>query len=328
MTTPRAAELIFAATEEIRSDSLCSDPLVSVCLITYNHAAFVREAIDSVLAQRTDFPFEIVIADDASTDGTAEIALDYQRRFPAQIRVLLARQNLGRHTGNGRLNLFRTMTRSRGRYLALLEGDDYWLVPEKLQAQVDLLESRPESALCSHNAYQLNADGSRVDYIHDWFGRDVPDRYGTSDVIWQNCLPTCSLVLRSGLVTLPFEGFWESPAADWILLVAYTSSGIGSHLDAIWGVRRVHAQGLLSSMTNEQKLRVNLRGLELNDRLTSGRYRQIVQRRMAVCHFRLARSSWRRRPITAAREVLASIRSYGAGLPAPRPLRPAATAGE
>ena len=128
------------------SSKLVAEPLVSVCLHTYNHADFIQEAIDSVLMQETNFSFEVIIGDDASTDGTSEIIDRYHREYPSKIKVLRSNENLGKYTGNGRLNLIRELRACRGKYIALLEGDDYWLNPLKLQKQVDCIELN--SSLC------------------------------------------------------------------------------------------------------------------------------------------------------------------------------------
>jgi glycosyltransferase involved in cell wall biosynthesis len=140
----------FAArwTEEIRSPELVAKPVVSVRLITYNHQAFIGEALDSVLMQETDFPYEIVVGDDCSTDGTVEILREYQRRHPARIRLLLASRNLLQASGGVRLNFLRCLWAARGRYVALLDGDDYWVGRDKMRRQVDFLETHPGVVFC------------------------------------------------------------------------------------------------------------------------------------------------------------------------------------
>src|SRR5438445_350989 len=103
-------------------------PLVSACLITYNHARFIRQAIESILMQKVNFPWEFIIADDCSTDGTREIILEYQRRHPSLIRLLLRSSNIGAWRNGQAL-----LSAVEGKYVALLEGDDYWSDEYKLQ---------------------------------------------------------------------------------------------------------------------------------------------------------------------------------------------------
>ena len=114
LTLDKAQDLINSVTEEISAQNICPKPLVSVCLIAFNHAKYVGEAIDSVLMQKTSFPFEIVIGDDASSDGTSEIIDRYQSEHPDQIKILRSTENLGKYTGNGRLNFIRNLRACRG----------------------------------------------------------------------------------------------------------------------------------------------------------------------------------------------------------------------
>jgi glycosyltransferase involved in cell wall biosynthesis len=118
------------------------DPLVSANMMTYNHAPFIIEAIEGVLQQKTDFPFELVIGEDCSTDGTREIVIEYQKKYPDIIRVITSDENVGM-----KINGLRTMSACRGKYIAFCEGDDYWHHPYKLQKQVDYLESHPECGM-------------------------------------------------------------------------------------------------------------------------------------------------------------------------------------
>ena len=146
MTEPKEYP-IFNADEipcrEISDPALLSKtPLVGVNMITYNHAPYIAKAIEGVLQQETNFPYELVIGEDCSTDGTREIVLDYQRKYPDIIRVITSDQNVGMHK-----NGLRTQKACRGKYIAYCEGDDYWHHPKKLQKQVDYLESHPECGL-------------------------------------------------------------------------------------------------------------------------------------------------------------------------------------
>ncbi len=118
------------------------EPLVSVKMITYNHALYITQAIEGVLQQKTSFPFELVIGEDCSTDGTRKIVFEYQKKYPNIIRVITSDTNVGMHK-----NSYRTGKVCRGKYIAFCEGDDYWHDPHKLQKQVDYLESHPEYGL-------------------------------------------------------------------------------------------------------------------------------------------------------------------------------------
>lgn len=109
--------------------------MVSVCMITYNHERYIGDAIEGVLMQQTDFPVELIIGEDCSSDNTREIVLEYAEKYPDIIRPLLPESNLGMMK-----NFIKTMEAAKGKYIALCEGDDYWTDPYKLQKQVDFLE--------------------------------------------------------------------------------------------------------------------------------------------------------------------------------------------
>ena len=117
------------------SSRLCSYPVVSVLMVTFNHAKYIRQAVESVMMQKTDFEYELIIGEDASSDGTREICFELQKKYPERIRVLWSEKNLYAINGNSR----RVKERVRGEYVAFLEGDDYWTDDCKLQKQVDLI---------------------------------------------------------------------------------------------------------------------------------------------------------------------------------------------
>jgi glycosyltransferase involved in cell wall biosynthesis len=121
---------------------LVKAPLISVRMITYNHERFISQAIESIVSQKTDYPFELIIGEDCSTDRTREITLAYQKKYPEIIRVLAWKKNAGMQE-NGR----QTIRMCRGKYMAICEGDDYFHHPEKLQLQVDFLKAHPDYGL-------------------------------------------------------------------------------------------------------------------------------------------------------------------------------------
>lgn len=128
--------------------------LASVLIITYNQEQFIGQAIESVLAQKTDFDFEILIGDDFSDDSTAEIALSYSERF-SNVRVIKRDKNLGASR-----NLYELLIQSKGEYIALLEGDDYWNSDNKLQTQVRFLQNNPDYVGCSCRVKVVDKQGN------------------------------------------------------------------------------------------------------------------------------------------------------------------------
>ena len=129
-------------------------PVVSVIMLTYNQEAYIRQALDSVLMQETQFPFEILVGEDASTDGTAEIVADYAQRFPERIRAFCRTENLG-----AARNAYELLMSARGEYLAFCEGDDYWLSRDKLQKQYQFLSEHPDYIGCCCKSLLVDAGG-------------------------------------------------------------------------------------------------------------------------------------------------------------------------
>lgn len=121
------------------------NPLVSICCITYNQKNFIRDALEGFLMQQTSFSFEILIHDDASTDGTPEVIHEYEKQYPNIIKAICQPEN--KYSQGESINELYNFPRAKGKYLALCEGDDYWTDPLKLQKQVDLLETYPNMGM-------------------------------------------------------------------------------------------------------------------------------------------------------------------------------------
>jgi len=136
------------------------NPLVSILMITFNQEKFIAQAIESVLMQRVNFKYEIVIGEDCSTDRTRDIVLEYQEKYSDRIKLLLQGKNAGMHK-----NFVDTYYACMGKYIALLEGDDYWTDPYKLQKQVDFLEKNPDFAICFHNMQIIYEDEPHLNRI-------------------------------------------------------------------------------------------------------------------------------------------------------------------
>ena len=119
--------------------------LVSINCIAYNHEKYIAQAIESFLMQITDFKYEILIHDDASTDNTAKIIKEYERKYPEIIKVIYQKKN--QYSQGKKVSLF-NVKRARGKYIAVCEGDDYWTDRHKLQKQVNYMENNPECGLC------------------------------------------------------------------------------------------------------------------------------------------------------------------------------------
>ncbi|WP_352402139.1 glycosyltransferase [Synergistes jonesii] len=131
-----------------------NDIKVSVTVLTYNHEKYIRQALDSILMQRTNFSYEALVGDDASHDGTPEILREYAEKYPQIIRLFLRGKNLGASR-----NAYELTIRARGEYLAALDGDDFWTDPDKLQIQADFLDAHKEFIGCVHDYETVDEEG-------------------------------------------------------------------------------------------------------------------------------------------------------------------------
>jgi glycosyltransferase involved in cell wall biosynthesis len=228
---------------------------VTVSLITYNHAPFIAQAIESVLMQQTGFDFELLIGEDASTDGTRQIVRDYQARYQGRIRLLLNdRKNVLYVNGKptGKWNFVNNIRNTRGEYIALLDGDDYWTSPLKLQKQVEFLDSNRDCALCFHNVRILNeADPGRQELNHT---QPMRARYDIEDLLRGNFMHTCSVMFRSRLFEDFPSWFFQCPLGDWPLHVLNAQHGRIGYLDEVMAVYRKHGKGVWSRQSRLQIL--------------------------------------------------------------------------
>ncbi|MEI6358581.1 MAG: glycosyltransferase [Verrucomicrobiota bacterium] len=186
---------------------------VGVAMITSNHVRYIVHAAESVLAQVTDFPFEIVLGDDLSTDGTRELVKDLAAKHPGRIRLLLHEKNLG-HCG--KFNLVATIRSCDGEYVALLEGDDFWNDPKKLQRQVDYLDAHPECSGSAHEVWELRMGGEVYRYPRDYPGEV---RLELRDILAHGFPLTSSIMYRRTVFGDFPDWYFEMQMGDWPLAV-------------------------------------------------------------------------------------------------------------
>jgi glycosyltransferase involved in cell wall biosynthesis len=193
-------------------------PLVSVSITAFNLEKWLPRALDSVLMQRMDFPIEIVIGDDASTDGTLSIAQAYRDKHPDMIRVMERTRNVGVLR-----NTYDTLDACRGKYTAFLDGDDYWTDPEKLAVQVGVLESNPTVSVCGHFVRWVDSGG---EVRRERFPGIAPGKYGIEEILRHNFIPALSAMFRTGVHRqLPEWYFGLGATSDWPLWVVSALSG-------------------------------------------------------------------------------------------------------
>jgi len=151
-----------------------SEVIVSICCITYNHEKYIAEALDGFLMQETSFKYEILIGEDCSSDGTKAILADYKVRYPDKIQVFSSETNLGAVK-----NFTNVLGKSKGKYLAFCDGDDFWTDAKKLQKQVDFLERNDDYIICCHYSEVIDNQGKTV-YVSD---KMIPLEYSYEDLL-------------------------------------------------------------------------------------------------------------------------------------------------
>ncbi len=166
------------------------DIQVSVLCTVYNHEKYIRQALQSIVDQKTNFPFEVLVHDDASTDGSASIIREFEEKYPDIIKPIYQKVNQYSQGKHGSMYMF---PKVRGKYIAICEGDDYWIDNNKLQMQYDFLENHPDYVLVAHRGDVVNERG---DYMYP-FSKSTKTDYEKGEVILDtNAFPTASMFYR------------------------------------------------------------------------------------------------------------------------------------
>jgi glycosyltransferase involved in cell wall biosynthesis len=211
--------------------------IVSVCMITYNHEKFISQAIEGALMQKTDFPIELIIGEDCSTDRTREICVEYQQKHPEIIKLQLPEKNMGMIP-----NFITTLSVCAGKYIALCEGDDYWTDPCKLQKQVDFLKKNVEYVLCFHKV--------KIDSMNQTdqalFTTCEEREYSSYEIYDKWTIPTCSVVFRNIIDKIK----WHENVVfgDIFLFLSLMEYGKAYCYDFMGGVYRKHPTGMTINM--------------------------------------------------------------------------------
>lgn len=214
-------------------------PVVSVFCWSYNHSKFIEKSISSILEQRTNFPVEAIIHDDASTDGTIEIIKQFELDHPQIFRNILQEKN---QFSIGKSVMIPLIASCRGKYIALNHGDDFWTDPDKLQIQVDFLEKNPHFSCCFHRTKLVDENEAMIQ--QEYF---VPDG---SEFDFRDCLvklkkkyATCSMVFKREALKNPKDWFLKSPT-DMFLELQLALHGKIGFIDRNMGAYRKHGGGV------------------------------------------------------------------------------------
>ncbi len=221
-------------------------------VVTYNHAPWIARALDSVLDQHAGFPFEVVVSEDCSTDGTRAILERYAARYPDRIRLLLSERNR-----NDNEVIARGIRAAAGDYIAYLDGDDWWTVPHKLAAQVAFLDAHPECAMCYHNVLRVYEEGSPPPHPSLPPGPRPP--MGVEDVLVRYHVNSCSIAFRRDRVPELPDWYFSADLADWCLGLLLSTRGSIGYLDEVMAAYRIHGGGVWSGVTRMRQIEARLR---------------------------------------------------------------------
>ncbi|MEG9328953.1 glycosyltransferase [Salinimicrobium catena] len=239
-------------------NSVKKNPVVSVCVQTYQHESYIKNCLDGILMQKINFPLEILLGEDDSDDATREICIDYAQKYPDRIRLFLHHRENNIKIGGrptGRFNFLHNIYSAQGKYIALCEGDDYWIDPYKLQKQVDFLEANPNYVLCFHKIKILTRGGKIVD---DFITNPPANSTDLKDFTEKgNYIHTPSGVFRNSIQKFPLE-FTHVPFGDYFLYFLLGRYGKFYCLDEAMAIYR-HGVGIISKMTPKQILLANMK---------------------------------------------------------------------
>ncbi len=217
--------------------------MVSVCMISYNHQLYIEKAIDSVLDQVADFQVEVIVCNDHSTDKTIERLEKYRDR----ITIIQNEENLGPWR-----SLEKTFNRASGKYIALLEGDDYWTDAHKLQQQVDFLENHEKYAMCFTNYACVDENGQELDQLgFEYHGKRIIHQ---EDIFNLVCPPTRVVLFKSNLLPETFPDFhYDTVSGDAFIFSMVLKEQPAYFIDQKMAVWRIRNSSLYSSVSDFER---------------------------------------------------------------------------
>lgn len=224
------------------------EPLVSICCLVYNHESFLRDCFNGFITQQITFPIEILVHDDASSDNSAGVIKEYTDKYPDLFKPIYQSENqYSKGVDVFQLNAQRAI----GKYIAVCEGDDYWTDPNKLQMQVDFLESHPDYSMCFHGAEEKNEGNLYTDSEHNL----VQDKdYTAVDLLDHWIIPTASIVMRRECAFYPLKNPGKIVYGDYFVFFSCLALGNVRGFSRKMSVYRVNQ----NSLTHNPKYKKNI----------------------------------------------------------------------
>ncbi len=231
-------------------------PLVSICCATYNHKKYIGECLKRIISQKTNFNFEVLINDDASSDGTQEIIREYENNYPSIIKPIYQLEN--QYSKKNLISKTFQFPRAEGKYIALCDGDDYWCDEYKLQKQVDFLESHPDYVLCYHPAKMIYEDKSSPPVIIGKSKYKNPQPY--YNLIKCNNIPASSVVYRAEYLKSELKDYpTDIYPGDWYTHITVSRHGKIGYLPDVMYVYRWHSQGISHTISDNPTEEIHLK---------------------------------------------------------------------
>ena len=245
---------------------MSSIPKVSVMILTYNHEKFIGQAIEGILNQKTNFSIEINVVEDCSTDGTRDVIRKYHEKHPDKINLYFNKVNVGSTGGTMQMVTHEGFKTLKGQYIAILDGDDYWSTPDKLQKQVDFLDANPEYAACGHNVIKIYDDNSREPHrFLYWEG--MKEVVTFQDLVaMTSFFHISTLLYRNVLRGIPNKHFADRHSCEIYITMVHSLYGPIRRFDEDMSVYRAHAGGGFSTMPVLKGRMFNLEGLRRYNR--------------------------------------------------------------
>lgn len=252
---------------------------LTVAIVTFQHEAFIRQALHSVLAQKTRFDFDVVIGDDASTDRTVEILKDIQSTAPVPIRLNVAETN---PRDRGVTNFLNTVKAATGNYIALLDGDDYWTAPDKLQRMADFLDAHPDCALCAHRTMHLWSNGKTLLSPRPRKGDSV---LRPGSLLYSNYADRVATVARRSAVQVGLPDWFDTvdvTSADWLFNILVGRNGKIGYVDEVMAMHRLHSDGLTMNAGLERMMADKLAHFDMLAEHLPGQSLDIMRAKLVI----------------------------------------------
>ncbi len=223
---------------------------VSVIMVTYNQEKYIDEAIRSIVLQKFNYPYEIIIGDDCSTDKTLEHCLKWQKKFPDIIKVIQREKNIGIQR-----NYIDSYNHCRGEYIAICEGDDFWCSKHKLQRQVDYMDTHQDCNICFHRVINLYMSNNSKSLSN---GNNTKIDSNITDLAQSNYITNLSVMYRKNVIESLPDWLTDIQSPDYVIHMLHASTGNIHYINSPMAVYRQHAKGIWGSNIKEKQLLISI----------------------------------------------------------------------